>query len=108
VLLAYLLVTSPTLQLRNGARALELAQNIYKATGAAQHGALIAMALAELNRCNEALEWQQRSISAAEQQGNSDLLAKLRADLKLYESAQTCRPANDASLTKLPFFENAR
>jgi tetratricopeptide (TPR) repeat protein len=108
VLLAYLLATSPELQLRNGARALELAQSIYKATSAPQHGALIAIALAELNRCNDASEWQKRSISAAEQQNNADLLAKLRADLKLYEGAQTCRPAADASLTGLPFFENAR
>jgi tetratricopeptide (TPR) repeat protein len=108
VLLAYLLATSPELPLRNGARALELAQKIYKATSAAQHGALVAVALAELNRCNEASEWQKRSLSTAEQQGKTDLLAKLRADLKLYEGVQTCRPAGDASLAQLPFFENSR
>jgi tetratricopeptide (TPR) repeat protein len=108
VLLAYLLATSPELQLRNGARSLELAQKIYKATGAAQHGALVAVALAELNRCNEASEWQKRSMSAAEQQGKTDLVAKLRADLKFFEGVQTCRPAGDASLAQLPFFENSR
>ena len=32
----------------------ELAQHVYKATGASQHGALVAFALAELGRCNEA------------------------------------------------------
>lgn len=100
VMLAYLLAASPEVQLRNGARAVELAQRVYTASGALQHGALVAMALAESGRCNEALEWQRRVIAAAEQQVNTDLLAKLRADLKRYEGAP-CRPAGDASLTEL-------
>jgi tetratricopeptide (TPR) repeat protein len=95
VMLAYLLATTPELQLRNGARALELAQRAYGATGGAQHGALVALALAELGRCREASEWQRRMIVAAEQQKNTELLDKLRANLKLYEQSQ-CRPPSDA------------
>ena len=105
VTLAYLLATSPELQLRDGARALDLAQQVYKATGASQHGALVAIALAEVGRCNEASEWQRRAIAAAEQQGKANLLAKLKADLKLYDGVQSCRPAGDPSLTDLQFFE---
>lgn len=108
LVLAYLLTTSPELQLRNGTRALELAQNVYKATAASQHAALVAMALAEAGRCKEAFEGQRQAIVAAEQQGKTDLLAKLTADLKLYESVQTCRPAGDPLLTQLPFFERTR
>jgi tetratricopeptide (TPR) repeat protein len=104
VMLAYLLATSPELQLRAGARALDLAQQVYKATGAAQHAALVATALAELGRCNEALEWQRRAVAAAEQQGKAELLTKLKADLKLYEGVQSCRPAADPSLPGLQFF----
>jgi tetratricopeptide (TPR) repeat protein len=106
VLLTYLLATSPELELRNGTRATDLAQSVYKATGKFQHAALVALALAESGRCNEALEWQKQAIAAAEKQENADLLTKLRADLKRYEGAQTCRPAADASLAGLSFFEN--
>lgn len=105
VMLTYLLTTSPELELRNGARATALAQNVFKASGAAQHAALVAMALAEAGRCNEAFEWQQRAIATAEQQGKTDLLPKLRTVLKFYEGVQTCRPQGDPSLAELPFFE---
>lgn len=93
VMLAYLLATLPDYELRNGARALDLAQHIYKASGIAAHAALIAMSLAELGRCGEAVEWQRRAIVAAEQEGNKDLLTELKTDLKMYDSGQSCRPA---------------
>jgi tetratricopeptide (TPR) repeat protein len=95
VLLAYLLAASPETELRNGTRALDLAQRVYSATSAAQHGALVALALAELGRCSEAADWQRRMIAAAEREGNSDLIVKLRAGLKLYDAAQSCRPTNE-------------
>ena len=102
LMLSYLLSTSPEVELRNGARALDLAQRIYKATGAVQHGVLIGMALAELGRCSEAAEWQRRLIRSAEA-ADVDLLAKLRAGLTLYEDVKSCRPAADKSLMDLPF-----
>ena len=101
VMLSYLLSTSPDLASRDGARALELAQSIYKATGAVHHGALIAMALAELGRCTEAAEWQRRLILAAS--GNTDQLAKLREGLKRYQDAKSCRSPAEKSLNDLPF-----
>jgi tetratricopeptide (TPR) repeat protein len=94
-LLAFLLAASPQYDLRNGAQALELAQTIYQATGSLEHGALVAMALAELGRCTEAAEWQRRMIAAAEQERKTNLLAKLNPDLKLYEQGQPCRPAGE-------------
>jgi len=108
VMLAYLLAASPQFELRNGVRALDLAQRIYKATSALQHGALVAMALAEIGRCSEAAEWQRRMIIAAEQESNTDLLPKLRARLKLYEEVQSCRPAGETLLTDSLFFERNR
>jgi tetratricopeptide (TPR) repeat protein len=101
--LAYLLAASPDTQQRNGARALALAQGIYRSTSAAQHGALIALALAELGRCSEAADWQRRMIAATD---NPDLLAGLRAGLKLYDNAQSCRPANETLLRSLFFEKN--
>ena len=103
VLLAYVLAASPEPQLRNGSRALDLAQRVYGTTGAAEHGALVALALAELGRCNEAADWQGRMIAAAEQEKNTDLLTKLRAGLKQFENAQSCRIENETLLADLFF-----
>jgi tetratricopeptide (TPR) repeat protein len=103
VMLAYLLAASPQLELRNGVGALELAQRVYNATSAAQHGALVALALAEAGRCSEASEWQRRMISAAER--DLDLLGKLKAGLKSYENVQSCRPARETSLVDVLLFE---
>jgi tetratricopeptide (TPR) repeat protein len=100
---SYLLAASPEIGLRNGARSLDLAQRVYSATSAAQHGALVALALAELGRCSEAADWQRRMIAATEREGNTDLLGKLRAGLKLYENVQSCRPANETILRDLLF-----
>lgn len=98
--LSYLLAASPKTELRNGARALDLAQRIYNTTSRAQHGALVALALAELGRCSEAADWQRRMITAAEREGNTELSNKLQSGLKLYENAQ-CRPGNETILRDL-------
>jgi predicted transcriptional regulator of viral defense system len=89
--------------LRNGGRALELAERVYNATGAVQHGALVALALAELGRCGEASDWQQRMIAAAEQQRNTALLDKLKV-LKL--NAQSCRVTSETFADILLFEKN--
>lgn len=90
-MLAYFLAASPQYDLRNGARALDLARRVYQASGLPQHGALVAMALAELGRCTEAADWQRKMIALAEQQEQMDLATKLKSDLKLYEESQSCR-----------------
>jgi tetratricopeptide (TPR) repeat protein len=91
-MLAYLLAASPQYDLRDGARALKLAQLAHKETESLQLGAIVAMALAELGRCSEAAEWQRKLIATAEQEHKTDLLAKLRTGLKQYEAGPPCRP----------------
>lgn len=90
--LAYLLSASPQNDLRAGARALPLAQEVFRTTGLPQHGAIIALALAELGRCGEAADWQRKMITLAEQNQHADLAAKLKNDLKNYEAKASCRP----------------
>jgi tetratricopeptide (TPR) repeat protein len=102
VMLAYLLASSPQSDLRNGARALELAQLVYKSTGAVEHGVLVAMALGELGRCREAAELHRKLIAAAEQQHQTELLPKLRAGLKQYEAGPPCRPAGETGVPSSP------
>src|SRR2546425_6771000 len=85
VMLAYLLVASPQYDLRDGRRALELPQLIYKSTGLANHGVLVALALGELGRCDEAVGWVRTMTDKAIQEGKQDLAEKLKAELNRYE-----------------------
>ena len=95
LMLAYTLASSPQLDLRNGARAYELAQRVYQTTGLLQHGAVVAMALAELGRCSEAGDWVRKLMAKAEQESKTEMLEKLRGDLQLYDKKQACRPAGE-------------
>ncbi len=92
VMLAHLLAAAPQYELRDGARAFRLAQLVYEASGSLTHGTIVAMSLAELGRCDEAAAWQRKLITAAEQQGKTELLAKLKAELVHYEQTTSCRP----------------
>lgn len=92
VTLAYLLAASPQQDLRDGKRALELAQSVWDATAQPSHGALVALALAELGRCDEAADWARRMITLASQKQNPDLAAKLKTELDRYEHTRPCRP----------------
>ena len=96
-LLAFLLATMPPLELRDGAQALALAQQVYQATGAAEHGALVALALAESGRCAEAAAWQRRMIGAAESEQKPQLANQLKTELPLFEKAATCRPHREGN-----------
>lgn len=97
--LAYMLAASPQLELRDGTRALTLAEAVYKVTGTINHGALVAMALAELGRCDEAAERVRQMATKAASEGKSDLVLKLKAELNRYESARPCRPAADITFS---------
>jgi hypothetical protein len=89
--LARLLASSPDLSLRDGARALDIAQAVNDAEPAPAHAETIALALAELGRCGEAMEWMQRAISSAERGKNAGETARLRGELPKYAGAM-CRP----------------
>jgi tetratricopeptide (TPR) repeat protein len=84
--LAYLLAASPDQSLRNAARALPLARQVYEASGTVGHGAIVALALAGLGRCDEAMSWQRDLIARAEREDPA-LVAPLRADLDRYRSS---------------------
>ena len=95
--LAHLLAASPQYELRDGARALRLAQLVYEANGSLEHGALVAMALGELGRCSEAADWQRKMLAAAEQQRlGSEMLATLKTNLARYEKGPPCRAVSES------------
>jgi tetratricopeptide (TPR) repeat protein len=90
-MLATLLATSPVFEQRNGARALDLAREIYYSTNLIEHGEIVSMALAELGLCVTARDWQKKLIDVAQREEKTDLVVRLKRDLQVYESPQ-CRP----------------
>ena len=89
---ARFLLATQLLKIDRPEEALQIAQSLYESTKSLQHGALVVLGLAALDRCNEAADWQRRLIAAAEQQGNFELVARFKADLQRYEKGQSCRP----------------
>ena len=89
--LARLLAASPDGTVRNGARALELAEAIYSVQATPRHAQLVAQAMAELDRCEEASKWQQKVVDAAEEDGVTEVLDGLKADLEVYRRGSPCR-----------------
>lgn len=89
--LARLLAGSPDLEQRDGARALLLAQRVFKSQVAPDHAATVAMALAEVGRCDEAVEWQRRALSMGSQSESVAWLSDLVRILRRYEQDRPCR-----------------
>ena len=90
--LALFLAACPDPELRDGARALELELGVFKASQSVSHGTTVALALAELGRCQEAAQWQRRMIEAAEKAQKSNLVKTLKLNLERYEKDRPCRP----------------
>lgn len=85
-LLARFLATCPVRTLRHGQRALELAFDLLQTRQSMDIAETVAMALAELERFAEAVQWQQRVIERARQTGRLGRLPELQATLERYRS----------------------
>ncbi|HEX9942418.1 MAG TPA: tetratricopeptide repeat protein [Thermoanaerobaculia bacterium] len=90
--LARLLAACPDRSVRDGARALDLALAVWNARPAAAHAETVALALAELDRCAEAAQWQRKSMEEARRQGLEARLGGLGRALSTYEKGSPCRP----------------
>ncbi len=82
--LARLLVTAPDPELRDGQRALELANGVFRARDSLEHGETVAMALAESGRFEEAAAFQQRLLDRVRQAGEAELARRLESNLSRY------------------------
>ena len=92
-LLARLLAACPDVSLRNGTRALELAERVYTAAPTVYHAETLALALAESGSCEDAATLLKKSIPVLEAGGKyPELLARMRQDLRRYEVGKPCRP----------------
>lgn len=86
--LARILAAAPDLSLRNGERALKLAQQVAAATNQVQDYELVALALAELGRCTEAADLLTTLAPKAEASRQAALLERAET----WRKASSCRP----------------
>ncbi len=91
--LAWLLATSPEAAVRNGARAVQLAERANRLTGGSNPLMLrtLAAARAELGKFDDALQSAQRALELATAQGNEELVGVLRSQIEIYKSGQPLR-----------------
>ena len=96
--LAWVFATSPDQSIRNGAKAVQLAEEAVRISGGriAILFRTLAAAYAESGRFSDAIETAQRGIELANSQGNSGLVTELQGAIALYQEHQ---PLRDPSLT---------
>ncbi len=93
--LAWLLATTPDAALRNGARAVALAQQASQLSGGGNPAILrtLAAACAEDGSCALAADTARRALGLAVAQKNEGLAATLQKEIKLYEAGTPVRDA---------------
>lgn len=77
----------PDATIRDGQRALELAEKVFAARPESAHAEVVAAALAELGHCSEAAEWQRRALELA---SSGEPAAQRRVVLALYAQGPPC------------------
>ena len=93
VLLAWLLATSADATIRDGARAVELAQRANHLTGESNPVMFrtLAAAYAEAGRFDDALQSAQRALDIVVAKGNERLAGSLRHEIELYKTGKPVR-----------------
>ena len=91
VLLAQVLAASEDDEVRDGERALNLAQQLFQRAQTPAHGAVLAMAYAETDNFEEATAWQERLIENLERTGPPEALEESRERLDTYREGGKIR-----------------
>ena len=89
--LARLLAAAPEQGLRDGARALALAEGIFQRQPTLRHAETLAMALAETGRFDEAVALQERIVAEASRLGDAALVAGAEQVLAAYRRGEPYR-----------------
>lgn len=90
--LAHLLAASPDLERRQGRRALDLATSVFQASKNHEYARTVAMAYAQLDRCDKAVEWMETAIELAlNSKQASSVLDVLKRNLDHFKTRRPCR-----------------
>jgi len=97
--LAWVLAASPDASVRDGQRALDLAEGVYKSHQSLQNAELVAEALGELGRCEKAAQWLRGMRDSALEDGAPDAtVERLRSGVQRFEQGPPCRAEAEASV----------
>ncbi len=98
----WLMATHPDASVRNGVKALELAQLLVRLTAGTNPAFLasLAAASAETGRYSDAVATAENALRVASQQGNTPLAAALQQQLDLYRANQPFRSPGVSSAPK--------
>ncbi len=83
--------SSPSLEHRDGPRALELASLVFEATGKAADAITVALAHGELGQCEQAAQWMEMAAKELAS-SNGSLTASQRGFRDAAEEGSACRP----------------
>jgi tetratricopeptide (TPR) repeat protein len=99
--LAWILATCPDASVRNGARAIELAQQAEQLSGGKDPAliTILAAAYAEVGRFPDAMTTAQKALVLATAQTNTAVVNALQTQIKCYQAGS---PFRDSSLTNTP------
>lgn len=90
--LARLLVISPDLEKRRGQEGLELAQKAFNEVKHYEYARTVAMAYAELNQCDKAVEWMDRAIELASKPPQPEqIIELLKENRTFFKTQRPCR-----------------
>ena len=89
--LARLLAAAPDPGVRDGARALTLVERLAEEHRTVAVAETMAMALAELGRFGEAVEWQRLAMEVAADAAQVAVARRMAANLALYQRNEPCR-----------------
>ena len=89
--LARILATAPDASVRDGRRALELAQQLSQTVKTTDVGETLAMAFAEVGDYSNAIGVQKDVMAVAAGAGQRETVALMEPNLRLYEQHQPCR-----------------
>lgn len=99
--LSALYAASPDPEVRDGARALALAQSLYQGHLSAEHAELLAMAHAELGAFSRAVQSEQQSLELAAAEGRWYLMPRLLENQARFRQGKPCRkPWAEGSLLR--------
>ena len=93
--LARLLASSPDHAVRDGERAVALAQEVFAAAPDAEAVETLAMAFAEAGELDDAVRWQKRLLGAGGVDADDALRSRWQANLERYESGESCCAGED-------------
>jgi len=98
--MALVLATFPEMRVRNGAKAVELAERADHLTGSANASisATLAAAYAEAGQFPNAIKTAERALQLATDQGNTALADSIRAQIRLYQSGVPYRYISQSSI----------